>query len=213
MKLSGIKKLTAVGLAASLSISVGANAANLIQSDMPSIVESANGVFPADMAEWLANPTSYSWNPDNVRLGFHPDRTDPNDPTGASPGVIYIFPDSTAANDWWDGNDPVRTGIPDTAVAYIHWKLDNNSGQFPGIMAITDDYEFKTNNCIMASGTTIPEPQNPAGLVKTCSNPQGSSKRFKLVVLKSDKPIDFVFNMTTEPLNYENYVPADFPCP
>ncbi len=148
------------------------------------------------MADWLANPTDFSWNPENVRLGEHPDR---------SLGVIYIFKTEAAANAWWDGTGTPRPGIPDTAVAYIHWKLDNNSGEFPGIMVKTDDYEFKTNNCIMASGTTIPEPQTPGGIEKTCSNPQGSSKRFKLVVLKADEPIDLVFNMTTKSLEYANY--------
>jgi len=209
IKPPNLKQLGITGLAASIAISIGSIAGE-IDPVMPAIVDSGMGNFPADMADWIANPAIYSWNPLNVRLGFHPDRPDPNDPTGQSPGVIYIFPDAATADAWWDGTGPVRTGIPDTAVAYIHWKLDNGSGQFPGIMAKTDDYDFKTNNCIMSSGTTIPEPQTPGGIEKTCSNPQGSSKRYKLVVMKADEPIDLVFNMTTTPLTYTNYDAADF---
>ncbi|MCK4707528.1 MAG: choice-of-anchor F family protein, partial [Gammaproteobacteria bacterium] len=140
------------------------------------------------MADWLTNPAKYAWNPKNVRRGSHPDRPD---------GVIYIFPDETSANAWWDGVTGVATvEIPDSAVAYMHWELDDNSGEFPGIMAISDDKAFKINNCIMASGNEIPA-DNPSGTaIKTCSNPSGSSKRFKLVALKADAPIDIVFNTT-----------------
>ena len=198
-----IKTLTSAGLAAGMLVSVTANAV-YTKTGMPAV---QNG-FPSSMAEWIANPDNYAWNPENVRLGSHPDR---------SLGVVYVFPDAASANDWWDGttgNPPA--GIPDDAVAYIHWKLDNNSGEFPGIMAITDDTKFKTQNCIMASGTEIPADIDGDGVIdegqfepKTCSNPQGESKRFKLVVLKADRNIDLVFNTTTKDLTYSNYEAAD----
>ncbi len=193
IKCSLIKALVVAGFGASALVSVAAYAAVTVP-DVPAIVQSAT--LPADMTEWMANGgTNYSWNPENVRLGQHPDR---------SLGVVYIFPDKVTADAWWDGVTPETppAGIPNDAVAYIHWKLDNNSGEFPGIMAKTDDKNFKTNNCLMSSGTTIPE---DGGQVKTCSNPQGSSKRFKLVVLKADEPIDLMFNTTTKELVYSNY--------
>ncbi len=100
------------------------------------------------------------------------------------------------------------TTIPDDAVGYIHWKLDNNSGKFPGIMAISDDKKFKSNNCFMASGTKIPIDVDENGVYdddtfqdKQCSNPRGSSKRFKFMVLKADEPIDLVFNTTNTVFN------------
>jgi hypothetical protein len=158
--------------------------------------------YATDMADWLSDPgtgagTQYGWNPLNARLGSHPDR--PN-------GVVYIFPDAAAANTWWDGTTlPAPTDIPDTAVAYIHWDLDNGTGEFPGIMGISDDYSFNANNCIMASGATI-----PSGDPKTCSNPPGTSKRFKMVVLKTGAPIDLHFNTYAKDLVFNNVDDADF---
>jgi len=178
-----IKTLTTAAMGAGMLISVSANAVHTV-FNMPAI---QNG-FPSSMADWMSNADKYAWNPENVRLGTHPDR---------SLGVVYIFPNETQADAWWDGitgNPP--TGIPDDAVAYIHWVLDNDSGLFPGIMAISDDKQFKTNNCFMASGTTIPTEDGTSTEDKTCSNYQGSSKRFKLVVMKADAPIDLVFNTT-----------------
>ncbi|UCB55209.1 MAG: choice-of-anchor F family protein [Thiotrichales bacterium] len=202
--------------------------ADMLDLDMPAIKES-NLIFPADMEDWLTRAGLFSWHPVNARLGHHPDRPDPNDTNpddGLDPGVIYIFPDGATANAWWDPvADPngMPDGIPDTAVAYIHWVLDNRSGQFPGIMAIADDFNFKSNNCIMSSGEEIPIDVNGDGIYneadggvtqpKTCSNPQGASKRFKMVVLKADAPIDLVFNMTRgRPLEFTNYEKlVDFP--
>jgi hypothetical protein len=57
----------------------------------------------------------------------------------------------------------------------------------------------------MSSGATIPIPGVKDGVPKDCSNPQGSSKRFKMGVLKADKPIDLVYNVETAPLTYTNY--------
>lgn len=191
-----IKTMAVAVFSAGMLVSAVANAV-VTEPGMPSI---QNG-FPSSMVDWLDNPTKYSWNPVNVRLGTHPDR---------SKGVIYIFPDALTADAWWDGRTPATppAGIPDDAVGYIHWKLDNNSGQFPGIMAISDDKKFKSNNCFMASGTEIPIDVDENGLYddnvfvdKKCSNPRGSSKRFKFVVLKADTPIDLVFNTTNTVFN------------
>jgi hypothetical protein len=155
--------------------------------------------YPADMQTLLTNPTKYTWNPVNVRLGKHPDR--PN-------GVIYVFENAADAQEFSDGSTSPDY-IPDTAVGYIHWDLDNGSGQFPGIMAITDDFGFKTNNCFMASGEQIPifdENEEIIGSeTKTCSNPQGSGKRFKMVLLRTDAPFDLVFNTATQDLTYSKY--------
>ena len=155
--------------------------------------------YPADMQDWLTNPTRYAWNPVNVRLGKHPDR--PN-------GVVYVFENAADAEAFSDGST-APDFIPDTAVGYIHWDLDNGSGQFPGIMAITDDFGFKTNNCFMASGEQIPIFDENEEIIgsenKTCSNPQGSGKRFKMVLLRTDAPLDLVFNTKTQDLTYSKY--------
>jgi hypothetical protein len=188
-----IRALATTGIAAGMLVSVAADAAHTA-TDFPAVVQSAT--LPTDMADWLNNGQNYSWNPANARLGKHPDRPD---------GVIYIFPTADLANQWWDGQNLADqpAGVPDDAVAYVHWALDNDSGEFPGIMAKTDDFDYKTNNCIMASGNTIPELTAPNN-AKTCSNDQGTAKRFKLVVLKADTPIDLVFNTTTADLVYSD---------
>ena len=176
--------------------------------------------FPQDMEDWLDNPTQYTWNPVNVRAGNHPDRGD-EDPS--VPDVVYVFENAADAAAFSDGTAPYPDYIPDTAVGYIHWALDNRSGLFPGIMAITDDFGFKTNNCFMSSGTDIPAVEldskyNPTldengdyifiegdTFTKTCSNYRGSGKRFKVVLLQADKNFDLVFNTTKKDLKYTKY--------
>ena len=204
-----IRALAAAGFSAGMLVSISADAGH-IEPHFPAIVQ--NDTLPLktdgspDMAAWLAtNGTLHSWNPVNARLGTHPDRAD---------GVIYIFPDAAAAETWWpvasiNAGDPPPTGVPDDAVAYVHWALDNDSGEFPGIMAKTDDVDFQKLNCIMASGETIPFDVDKDGNLlpatdKTCGNGQGTSKRFKMVVLKADTPIDLVFNTTTKHLVYSD---------
>jgi hypothetical protein len=163
------------------------------------------------MAEWLATPDAYALNPVNIRAGKHPDRSDPND---GPYDVIYIFESEADAEAWWplsaNPAAPMPDGIPDKAVAFVHWELDNGSGTFPGIMSKSDIDGFKSKNCIMAAGAEIPVPgpENPA-IEKTCSNPQGSSKRFKMNVLKADANVDLVYNVETAPLTYENYDETD----
>ncbi|MBE9564421.1 MAG: choice-of-anchor F family protein [Proteobacteria bacterium] len=178
-----IKAMAVAGFSAGMLVSAAANAV-YTEPGMPAIQSG----FPSDMADWMANPTNYSWNPENVRRGKHSDRPD---------DVVYIFLNKTAADAWWDGlGGTPPAGIPDTAVAYMHWALDNGTGMFPGIMAMSDDTSFKTNNCIMASGTTIPTEDGTSTEDKQCGNYQGASKRFKLVILKADQPIDLIFNTT-----------------
>jgi len=202
MNKSLIRSMATVGLCASAFVTTGVQAAYTV-TDMPGVQSG----YPANITEWLATPGDFTWRPVNVRPGKHPDRPD---------GVIYIFPDADYANAWWDGTGTMPDGIPDTAVGYVHWALDNGSGEFPGIMGITDDYTFKTNNCLMSSGTEIPVDQDENGIYddnvfidKTCGNPQGSSKRFKFMVLQADEPIDLVFNTTKQDLTYSNYDEVD----
>ena len=160
------------------------------------------------MENWLVNnPDTFALNPVNIRGGFHPDRSDP-DELGGDYDVVYIFPDAATANAWWDPTltDTPPLTIPDTAVAMVHWVLDNGSGSFPGIMSYSDIDGFKSRNCIMAAGDVIPDPENlTAVLDKTCSNPQGTSKRFKMNVLIPNVPIDLVYNIEQHPLTYTNY--------
>lgn len=160
------------------------------------------------MEDWLVNnPDTFALNPVNIRAGYHPDRSDP-DELGGEYDVVYIFPDAATANAWWDPTvtDSPPVEIPNTAVAMIHWELDNGSGSFPGVMSYSDIDGFKSRNCIMAAGDVIPDPDNPGAVIeKTCSNPQGSSKRFKMNVLIADVPIDLVYNVEPYPLTYTNY--------
>ena len=187
-----LRAITVAGFSAGMLIAAGANA-GYTQLGMAALEDG----FPLSMEDWIANPTKYSWNPKNVRRGNHPDRPD---------GVVYIFKTETDANNWWNGIGTPRDGIPDTAVAYVHWELDNKSGKFPGIMSISDDPDFKMLNCIMSSGYIIPE---DGGQTKTCGNGPGTSKRFKLVILKADEHIDLVFNTREKDLIYENFsIPA-----
>jgi MYXO-CTERM domain-containing protein len=158
------------------------------------------------MTQWLVDEANtYALNPVNIRAGKHPDKSDPNN---GPYDVVYIFPDAATANAWWDpitNPNDMPTTIPDTAVAFVHWVLDNDSGAFPGIMSKSDIDGFKSRNCIMSSGATIPMPGVKEGVPKDCSNPQGSSKRFKMAVLKADVPIDLVYNVEQADLTYTNY--------
>jgi len=173
---TSIKPLTVAITSAIIFTSLSTNAA---------ITEPNNRVKPdyplGNMEQWLAQADQYAFNPVNIRGGKHPDRSDPND---GPYDVVYIFPDAATADAWWDGVGTPPDEIPDDAVAFIQWELDNGSGAFPGIMSKSDIPGFKSQNCIMAAGATIPVPgpENPS-IEKTCSNPQGSSKRFKMNVL------------------------------
>ena len=197
-----VRAITVAGFSAGMLVAAGANAA-YTASNLPAIVgytfsdTAPKDGFPLTRSDWVKNPEAYSWNPVNAREGVHPDRDD---------GVIYIFKNADDAAAWWDGvtgEPPV--GVPDKAVAYVHWELDNQSGLFPGIMAMTDDVSFQNNNCIMSSGLLIIDSETGLPTKKTCDNPPASAKRFKLVILQADEPVDIVFNMTTKDFTYQNY--------
>jgi len=203
-----IRAMAVAGISAGMLISATANAEFTV-ANFPAIQDG----FPLDMTQWVSDDDRYSWNPANVRRGKHPDRPDLDINDVDKGGVVYIFKNKDDADAWWN---PVTNptgmpdGIPDKAVAYVHWALDNDSGKFPGIMAFTDDPDFQNRNCIMSSGTAIlaPDPDDESKLVittKKCGNPPASAKRFKLVILQADQPIDLIFNMERKGLTYYEY--------
>ncbi|WP_181918446.1 MULTISPECIES: choice-of-anchor F family protein [unclassified Wenzhouxiangella] len=110
-------------------------------------------------------------------------------------GRTYIYPDQATKD-----ADPDGTGAG--SVAFIGWALDDGSGRPPGIQAVTDDYEFPVANCIMASGERIDEEFGEL-VPKTCSDPQGSSKRYFLEVTQADVPIDLVFDTGMKDIRYK----------
>ncbi|WP_376695922.1 choice-of-anchor F family protein [Wenzhouxiangella sp. EGI_FJ10305] len=117
-------------------------------------------------------------------------------------GRTYIYPDQATKE-----ADTGETGVG--SVAFIGWALDDGSGRPPGIQAVTDDYEFPVANCIMASGERIDEEFGEL-LPKTCSDPQGSSKRYFLEVTQADEPIDLVFDTGMKDIRYKGVKdPAD----
>lgn len=110
-------------------------------------------------------------------------------------GRTYIYPDQATKE-----ADTGGTGVG--SVAFIGWELDDGSGRPPGIQAVTDDYEFPVANCIMASGERVDEEFGEL-LPKTCSDPQGSSKRYFLEVTQADVPIDLVFDTGMKDIRYK----------
>ncbi len=94
--------------------------------------------------------------------------------------------------------DPTKS-----SVAAVFWELDNGSGRAPGIQVVTDDFDVPTNNCIMASGE-LESVDFPGTIVpKTCSDPQGSSKRYFLEMTSSDVPIDMAFDLGVKDIRYK----------
>ncbi|KGD61947.1 Ig domain-containing protein [Alcanivorax jadensis T9] len=88
------------------------------------------------------------------------------------------------------------------SVAAIYWELDNGSGRAPGLQVVTDDFDFPTNNCIMASGELQSE-EFGVVLPKTCSDEEGSSKRYFFELTESDVPVDLVFNLGIKDIRYK----------
>ena len=89
------------------------------------------------------------------------------------------------------------------AFAAVYWELDNGSGRAPGIQVVTDDFDVPTNNCIMASGE-LESTDFPGTIVpKTCSDPQGSSKRYFLELTTSDVPVDLAFDLGVKDIRYK----------
>ncbi len=90
-----------------------------------------------------------------------------------------------------------------SSIAAVFWELDNGSGRSPGIQVMTDDFDFPTNNCIMASGE-IESTQFPGTIVpKSCSDEEGSSKRYFLELTTSDVPVDLVFDLGVKDVRYK----------
>lgn len=87
--------------------------------------------------------------------------------------------------------------------AQVYWELDDGSGRAPGIQVVTDDLDFPTNNCIMASGER--ESQDFSGTIvpKTCSDPASSSKRYFLEIVDADTPVDLVFDVGMKDIRYK----------
>ena len=64
------------------------------------------------------------------------------------------------------------------SVGAIFWELDNGTGRAPGIQTVTDDLDFPTNNCIMASGEIESAIFPDTVVPKACTDKEGSSKRY-----------------------------------
>ncbi|WP_372988376.1 choice-of-anchor F family protein [Marinobacter sp.] len=104
-------------------------------------------------------------------------------------------------------SDPDAADIEDTlwldSPAAVYYELDDGSGRPPGIQVVTDDLEFPTNNCIMASGER-PSADFPDTVVpKTCSDPASSSKRYFLEIRDADVPVDMVFDVGMKDIRYK----------
>lgn len=111
----------------------------------------------------------------------------------------YIYTDAAskqaAAADGgnWDTNSP----------AQVYWELDDGSGRAPGIQTVTDDLDFPTNNCIMASGERESADFPGTIIPKTCSDPESSSKRYFLEIVEADTPVDLVFDVGLKDIRYK----------
>ena len=110
--------------------------------------------------------------------------------------ITYIYPDQAARDADVDG-----TGVG--SVAFISWALDDGSGRAPGLQVVTDDFDFPTNNCVMASGERESDDFPDTIVPKTCSDAQGSSKRWFLEVTEADAPVDLVFDTGVKILRYK----------
>ncbi|MBL4611480.1 MAG: choice-of-anchor F family protein [Pseudomonas sp.] len=111
----------------------------------------------------------------------------------------YIYTDAAskqaaaAPGGNWDTNSP----------AQVYWELDDGSGRAPGIQAVTDDLDFPTNNCIMASGERESSDFPGTIIPKTCSDPESSSKRYFLEIVQADTPVDIVFDVGLKDIRYK----------
>ncbi|AHF00250.1 hypothetical protein THITH_13825 [Thioalkalivibrio paradoxus ARh 1] len=123
---------------------------------------------------------------------------DESDHTG---GKTFVFENATAKE-----ADSMREGVG--ARAFVTWELHDGSGRAPGIQVVTDDFAFPTQNCIMAAGESESDVITGAVVPKTCSDAQGSSKRFFLEVTEADVPVDLVLTTGVRTLRYKG-VPSD----
>ncbi|MEX2498497.1 MAG: choice-of-anchor F family protein [Wenzhouxiangellaceae bacterium] len=110
--------------------------------------------------------------------------------------ITYIYPDQATRDADVDG-----TGAG--SVAFISWALDDGSGRPPGLQVVTDDLDFPTNNCVMASGERESDDFPGSIVPKTCSDAQGSSKRYFLEVTEADTPVDLVLDTGVKILRYK----------
>ncbi len=117
--------------------------------------------------------------------------------TGAT-GKSYIY-ESIAAKELAEGVGDDWVG----SVAAVYWELDNGSGRAPGIQVVTDDLDFPVNNCIMASGEIESTDFPGTILPKTCTDGEGSSKRYFLEITDSDVPVDMVFDLGVKDIRYK----------
>jgi len=163
---------------------VGALASSLISASATAQVPTPNTYLD------LLVPALTDWNDVNTRT-----IVDPDDP---AEGETYVYADEAARN-----ADALKDGTG--ARAIILWELDDGSGRPPGIQVVNDDFDFPTQNCIMASGERPFDAENPESTIvpKTCSDEQGSSKRFFMEVTEADVPVDFVFDTGMRTLRYK----------
>jgi hypothetical protein len=97
-----------------------------------------------------------------------------------------------------DIEDALWTGSP----AAVYFELDDGSGRPPGIQVVTDDFDFPTNNCIMASGERESVDFPGTIVPKLCSDPASSSKRYFLEIRTADVPVDMVFDVGLKDIRY-----------
>ncbi|MDO6822994.1 choice-of-anchor F family protein [Marinobacter sp. 1_MG-2023] len=100
------------------------------------------------------------------------------------------------------GSGDVEGALWAESPAAVYWELDNGSGRAPGIQAVTDDLDFPTNNCIMASGEIVDDELGVA-VPKTCSDSESSSKRYFLEIRTADQPVDMVFDVGLKDIRYK----------
>ena len=121
-------------------------------------------------------PSLDTWNDDTNALTVNPG--------SPADGRTYLYPDETTRN-----TDAAGAADGTGSRAFITWEIDTGLGESPGIQVVTEDLDFPRRNCVMASGTDA-----TSGEEKTCSDPQGSAKRFRLTLTEADEPVDIVFN-------------------
>jgi len=110
----------------------------------------------------------------------------------------YIYTDAAAKE-----AAAAEGGVWDTdSPAQVYWELDDGSGRAPGIQVVTDDFDFPTNNCIMASGERDSADFPGTVIPKLCSDPPSSSKRYFLEIVEANTPVDLVFDVGIKDIRY-----------
>ena len=182
----------------------------LIGFGLISLPATAQEPTPNTFVDWPV-PNLTQWNDVNLRTVTDPETPSLNTRHTQFRGVdgesltdiTYIYPDQAARDADVDGDG---TG----SVAFISWALDDGSGRAPGLQVVTDDFAFPTNNCVMASGERESDEFPDTIVPKTCSDAQGSSKRWFLEVTQADAPVDLVFDTGTKIIRYKGVKdPAD----